>query len=98
MKDVWSRVEGALVGAKAITWDECHKIYVLMDEGQVAQMREYEYEEIIEAKDTTPEAMLATLKQWYERSCGLRFIQAVATVEDNPNDGFTSLIGQFEDE
>jgi hypothetical protein len=98
MKNVWSKVEDALVGAEAITWDECHKIYILMDGAQVDQMEDYGYDPIIRARDTTPEEMLSTLKDWYEHSCGLRFIQAVATVEGDPNEGFTSIIGQFEDD
>jgi hypothetical protein len=89
-------VEEAVVNAKAIAWDTCHKIYVLMDDEQVELMHSYGYDPIIEAKDSTPEEMLETLKTWYRNSCGLRFIQSVATHED-PNAGFTSLIDQCED-
>jgi hypothetical protein len=42
--------------------------------------------------------MLGTIKAWFEHSCGLRFVQAVETNESDPNEGFTDLIGQFEDE
>jgi hypothetical protein len=38
--------------------------------------------------------MLATLQEWYEDSCGLRFIDAVSTNHENPNAGFETLIGQ----
>jgi hypothetical protein len=38
--------------------------------------------------------MLATLQEWYEDSCGLRFIEAVSTNHENPNAGFETLIGQ----
>ena len=33
--------------AKAIAWDTCHKIYVLMDNEQVELMREYGYDPLI---------------------------------------------------
>jgi len=94
MTDVWSKVEGALIGAKAITWDECHKIYVLMDEDQVNQMVEYGYDPIIRVEGVGRKVALGTLRNWFESSCPLRFIQAVKTVEGDPNDGFTSLIPQ----
>ena len=35
----WGKVEGALIGAKGIAFDGCHKIYVLLDEAQMAQMK-----------------------------------------------------------
>lgn len=90
----WLEVEDALETAVAITWDECHKIYVLMDEGQVAQMTEYEYDPIIPV--TSRADALNTLKTWFEQSCSLRFISAIESGHENPNDGFTRLIGQFE--
>jgi hypothetical protein len=42
--------------------------------------------------------MFDTIKQWYEDSCYLRFVDAVSTVEGNPNEGFETLIGQGEDD
>ena len=99
MKDnLFDRVEDFLPEAKAIAWDTCHKIYVLMDDTQVALMREYEYDPIITKDDADSDEMLALVKKWYAESCGLRFVSAVSTNEDNPNDGFETLIGQFEDE
>jgi hypothetical protein len=80
--------------AKAIAWDTCHKIYVLMDDEQVELMREYQYDPLITNVEATPEEMLATLEEWFEDSCGLRFIQAVSTNHKNPNDGFEQLIEQ----
>ena len=82
--------------AKAIAWDTCHKIYVLMDDEQVELMREYQYDPLITKDEMTPEEMLTTLEEWYEDSCGLRFIEAVTTNNINPNAGFESLIGQGE--
>jgi hypothetical protein len=89
---------GEKVGeAKAIAWDTCHKIYVLMDDKQVEIMRGYEYDPLITDKEQTPEEMLITLKDWYASSCGLRFIEAVSTNHENLA-CFETLIGQGEDE
>ena len=83
--------------AKAIAWDTCHKIYVLMDDEQVELMREYGYDPLITKDQMTPEQMLTTLEEWYEESCSLRFINAVSTNHIDPNKGFESLIEQFEE-
>jgi hypothetical protein len=83
--------------AKAIAWDTCHKIYVLMDDEQVELMREYGYDPLITKDQMTSEEMLATLEEWYEDSCSLRFINAVNTNHIDPNKGFESLIEQFEE-
>ncbi len=92
----WNAVEDAVENARGIAFENCHKIYVLMDTYQVALMREYEYEFVITDQEQTPSEMLATLKDWFEQSCPLRFIEAVATNHEDPNAGFTTLIGQFE--
>jgi hypothetical protein len=92
----WDVVEDAVENAKGIAFDTCHKIYVLMDDEQVALMREYEYEEIRTTEDQTPSEMLETLKDWFSKSCALKFIEAVETNHENPNAGFTTLIGQFD--
>ena len=38
----WDKVEVAVQMAKGIAFDECHKIYVLMDDAQMEQMEEQE--------------------------------------------------------
>jgi len=90
----WEAVEEALETAVAVTWDECHKIYVLMDSGQVELMREYEYDPILPVADKAD--ALKVLEAWFAESCGLRFITAVESGHDDPNDGFTDLISQGE--
>ena len=100
----WDMVEAVVKAAAppAIAWDGCHKIYVLMDDAQVTEMEGYGYNEggsvMIYARHASPSEMLTYLHTWYDDSCGLRFINSVRTVEGNPNDGFETLIGQFEDE
>ena len=91
---VWDKVQEC----KAIAWDTCHKIYLLMDDKQVEKMLDYGYgDDMIKATDSTPEMLLNTLEDWYANSCGLRFIQAVTTVKDYPNEGFEDIIAQFSD-
>lgn len=94
----WKVVEERIGQARAITWDTCHKIYVLLDDEQVKLMNQYGYDPIITDKEATPEQMLDYLKEWFNESCSLRFIQAVRTDLSDPNDGFENLISQGEDE
>jgi hypothetical protein len=91
-------VEDRLSDAKAIAWDTCHKIYLLMDNEQVELMRGYGYDPLITIEESDPYTMFELLKNWYDDSCGLRFIEAVATNHENPNAGFETLIGQFENQ
>ena len=83
--------------AEAIAWDNCHKIYLLMDTEQVELMRGYGYDPIITNEEMNPDDMFSLVQEWYENSCSLRFIQAVSTNNINPNLGFESLISQFDD-
>jgi hypothetical protein len=91
----FDKVREAVETAKAITWDTCHKIYVLMDDNQIELMRSYDYDPILTADDLSDEAMLDKLEEWYSESCGLRLIDAVATDPNNPEETlFTTLISQ----
>jgi hypothetical protein len=83
--------------AEGITWDNCHKIYILMDTEQVELMRGYGYDPLITNEEMNPDDMFDKVKEWYESSCSLRFIEAVSTNDINPNLGFESLVSQFED-
>jgi hypothetical protein len=96
----WDLVSDRIDEAKAIAWDTCHKIYLLMDDAQVEKMREYEYDPLITYNEMTNSEMFDTVKKWYEESCGLRFIEAVSTMPEgeDANLGFETLVGQFEDE
>lgn len=84
---VWDDVAEACNQALGMSWDGCHKIYLSMDEAEVAKMVGYGYD--MESPD------LEIIQRWFDGSCGLRFISAVRTVEGDPNEGFTSLIPQF---
>lgn len=89
-------VEERVQEAKAIAFDNCHKIYLLMDDEQVEVMREYGYDPLVTSEEADPHIMFEMLKNWYYDSCGLRFIQAVATHPKDPNLGFENLIAQGE--
>jgi len=91
----WDSVAYELEQAKGIAWDTCHKIYVLMDDEQVALMREYEYDPLITSDEMSDGEMLDKIIEWYDQSCGLRFVSAVTTNLTDPNDGFVNLIPQF---
>jgi len=80
--------------ARGIAWDTCHKIYILMDDEQMELMREYEYDPLISSDEMTPSEMSARVAEWYEVSCGLRFIQAV---DSNDGGTFHTVVGQFDD-
>lgn len=83
--------------AKGIAWDTCHKIYVLMDDEQMALMREYGYDTLISADEMTPSQMSEKVAEWFDESCGLRFIQAVSTNHSDPNEGFVDIVSQGAD-
>jgi hypothetical protein len=93
-------IEERLTDAKAIAWDNCHKIYLLMDDEQVSLMRGYGYDTLITVNENqaTPEIMFRWLEKWWAESCSLRFIDAVSTHLTDPNQGFESLIPQFDEE
>jgi hypothetical protein len=97
-------VEIVLPHAKAIAFDGCHKIYVLMDKEQVEKMTGYGYgvdegSYLLTADKMSKREMLETLETWFAESCSLRFIHGVSSVPEgtDPNEGFTSLIEQGAD-
>mgnify|MGYP003644551223 FL=1 len=87
-----------LATAAGIAWDTCHKIYVLMDEEQVEQMRVLGYgnwedpDSLMTSSELTPRQMSATISKWFKDSCVLRFINAVATTPDGED--FFSIVPQ----
>jgi hypothetical protein len=90
----WDLVQDRINEAKGIAFDTCHKIYVLMDDAQMAQMKEYEYDPLYSKAEMSSSEMLETVKHWYAESCGLKFVEAVSTVDGDPNLGFETLIEQ----
>ena len=56
----FSLVEERVADAKAIAFDTCHKIYLLMDDEQVETMRGYGYDPLITNEEMT-QAMVCGL-------------------------------------
>ena len=59
-----------------------------MDAERVTQSEAWGYE--------THEPDFDKLRDWFDQSCSLRFVQAVYTMTGDPNNGYDSLIAQFE--
>ena len=94
----WDKVDVMCEVAKGIAFDTCHKIYVLLDDSQMEQMKGYGYDPLISSDTMTPNEMARKIRDWYSESCGLRFVSAVRTVDGDPNDGFIDLIPQGADD
>jgi hypothetical protein len=93
-EELWfTDVKDALNKAKLISWDGCHKIYVAMDDHEA----QWFFENYAYSLMATPEEMYTTIRDWWNKSCGLRFISSVRYDADNPNNGFTTLVPQFVD-
>ena len=84
----WGRVRATLHRAKGMHWDGCHKIYLSMDAERVTQSEAWGYE--------THEPDFDKLRDWFDQSCSLRFVQAAYAMTGDPNNGYDSLIAQFE--
>jgi len=81
----WPGVQQYLKSALCVAFDDCHKIYLAMDEV------DYLYFTLNKWTTATGSAleMLDQVWAWYElESCGLRFVSAVESGE------FTKLIEQ----
>lgn len=85
----WARVAAALPFAKGMYFNGCHKIYLAMDETENARFTAEKWE-----RTSAPD--LATLHDWFDSSCGQRFIYAVTTNVANPTAGYVRLIRQSE--
>lgn len=99
LTELFEDVRHATETAKLIAFDGCHKIYVAMDEGQAQWFRDNYNGVSCDDRNFTgsPQEMYDMIVKWYDESCSLRFVQAVETNEENPNDGFTSLVPQGAD-
>lgn len=86
----WGAVEEAAQTAYSISFDGCHKIYMAMDKEQEAWFVKH-YKTTVHG---SPEEMVAQIKEWYEESCGLKFVSTVRTNHADPNAGYASPIPQ----
>lgn len=86
-----SDVKHALENAFSITWEGCHKIYIMLDQESHEQMISYKYDPIL-VKDKNE--AVSKLWEWFDNSCGLRFIQSISFPMNNEN--YINVIGQGE--
>jgi hypothetical protein len=75
-----------------------------MDDEQVALQKSYGYgagpdpDSLITSEQMTGDEMRKQVIDWYQQSCGLRFISAVSTNPNFGDDGWVHVISQFEDQ
>lgn len=93
LEEGWDAVEYYCEDAFLAAFDGCHKIYLAMDEIEAQWFRE-NYDEYNVEKIGNGENLFKQVQEWFSESCFLKFVQAVWHNEDDPNDGFMSLIGQ----
>lgn len=94
MVNIIQEVQPYITEAELAAWDGCHKIYLALDDEQAEWFRD-NYPHWV---DGNPETMLATVEQWWDESCDLRFVNGVRTNTANPNAGFTTIVPQFADD
>jgi hypothetical protein len=100
-EEIYWKVREYTDEAKGIAFDTCHKIYILMDDEQVALQKSYGYGEddpnaFATSDQLNPAEMATVITTWFEKSCGLRFISAVSTNPKFGDDGWVHVISQFE--
>lgn len=83
----WAAVVEYLGNAVLIAWDECHKIYLAMDEAEAQFYRDASY--------TCAESNLDIIEYWWDSSCPLRFVSASWSIVPQFESKFVSLISQF---
>ena len=91
---LWSKVDKALATAHAVMFDGCHKIYVITSRAY-PDSNLYETHVKLAGVSQDAAAALDTLKQWWEASCGLRFITRIDN-DGESNSDYTDLIEQGE--
>lgn len=100
LSEMFEEVREACDSAHLIAFDGCHKIYLAMDNDSAQWFRNNYNGTSCDDRNFTgsPQEMYDMIVKWYEQSCGLRFIHAVETDEENPNNGYTNLVPQFAEE
>lgn len=96
-KEPWlTKVKEAVDTAVSITWEGCHKIYIMSDEAADADMLDIGYDTV---KVDDKSKALAQLFEWWEDSCSLRFISRIETTGGKDwtgNEQFFDVIPQFD--
>lgn len=81
----WEKVREAVGQASSMHFDGCHKVYLAMDAEQTAWF---------DGGMNAAEPDFDKLRDWYDESCPLRFVDAVRTTPSSPDVEFTTLIPQ----
>ena len=101
-------IEDLASNAIAMTWDGCHKIYLITDEASLEETREMGYGEggtyLLEKGDLGEgeefESLAEATQFAYEHSCPLRFIHVISQNENGEavfGDGIEQFDERFED-
>ena len=85
-------VQNAVENAVSIAWEGCHKIYIQLDQESHDEMVEMDYDPVLVTEDKN--AAVTQLWEWFDNSCGLRFINAIKGEGDGTE--FIDVIPQFE--
>jgi len=90
---LWADVRKNINSTLLIAWDECHKIYMALDQHEADWFKE-NYPKTFTG---TADEMLATLHSWYISSCPLRLVSTVRHNATDPNSGYETMIAQFDE-
>jgi len=92
-KQPWlNKVEKAINTATSYTWDGCHKIYIMSDQQSHEDMIKTKYQPI---KINNKNEAIAQMFNWWESSCGLRFISRIEN-GGHSNEDYHQVIPQFD--
>ena len=69
----------ALEYAKLVAYDDCHKIYIAMDDEEARWYTDKEWTIFT----GTPDEIMDQGWDWYHNSCGLQFVEATSTSESS---------------
>lgn len=87
-----ANLEAFVYQAYSVSWDGCHKLYLNMDAYQHDKMiNDLGYDLTIVSNN--PRITLEKVEEWYNDSCGLKFIDAVFSTDED-TDKFVTVIAQ----
>jgi hypothetical protein len=88
----FTKIEEIMEYATLVAWDGCHKIYIAMD----AEEANWYMENYEDTYIGSPKEMTSMVKEWWNSSCGLRFISTTQN-EDDGEVVFVPVIEQLEE-
>lgn len=95
--NISAELVAALDKAVAVTWDTCHKIYVLMDDEALRQTLANGYgQEEDSIAYAGQDDLLDKVEEWYDEACELKMVDAISVVDGK--EVFETLIEQFDED